>query len=175
MLLEQKIADNFTHLEFRVLETSLQEWFCRNRGLKLVSPATGFEDTAALRHKCPKPSPSAEMGSHEQEPRAWESSLLEASNAHEGTVEPEQGTGLHHVLLLQPRVHGHVGLRVSICLLHNVCAAHRGQDPHQLQQQLPPHLPQHWADVVSFSLWKRLKDENDVEFSPSNDVLYKFP
>lgn len=55
-----------------------------------------------------------------------------------------------------------------------MCAANRGKDSHELQEQLSPHLPEHRTDIISFSLCKRLKDENDnVKFIPSNNVLHK--
>lgn len=55
-----------------------------------------------------------------------------------------------------------------------MCAANRGKDSHELQEQLPPHLPKHRTDIISFSLCKRLKDEtNNVKFIPSNNVLPK--
>lgn len=48
--------------------------------------------------------------------------LLEACDAHEGTVESEQGARLHHVLLSEARVPGRA-LLFHIAVVGDVCAA----------------------------------------------------
>lgn len=55
--------------------------------------------------------------------------LPETSNTHESTVEPEQGAGLHHVLLSETRV---PRAAFHIAVVGDVCAARARQDGHQL-------------------------------------------
>ena len=78
--------------------------------------------------------------------------ILESSDPHQSTVQTQERTGFHNMLLSQPRAHRHAGLRLHISLLHSAGASYCGKNAHQLQEKLPSHLPKDRATGLSFSL-----------------------
>ena len=89
----------------------------------------------------------------EQKSRVSAGISPEPSDAHEGAVEVQQGAGLDHVLFPQARVPPGAAPTpapggVALAVVGHVGAAGARQDGHQLQEQLPAHLPQHRAALA---------------------------
>lgn len=93
----------------------------------------------------------------------------EPSDPHQSAVESEQSAGLHHVLLPEARV---PRAAFHVAVVGDVRAARARQDGDQLQQQLPPHLPQHRA-ALSLSLGDAEEKHVNVGRRNANNRLWR--
>ncbi|XP_060540065.1 dynamin-1 [Pantherophis guttatus] len=101
--------------------------------------------------------------------------ILVTGNAHQSTVEAQEGAGFDDVFLLQPRIDRDVGFHVWLGLLGDVQTPDGGQNPHQFEEQLPPHPPKHGADVLPFALHKRRKTWLPLNIDQEKEKKYMLP